>query len=126
MQRGVFGFGMYNGQAEKKKLFKEYWVVDPRELHGTKAKHIEPGIVESMPKELNLNDVDGVAKLLSQVSSYTFMPMGAWPGATCISSRTGASSMRVPSSLVSEGACCSSLTTALPTSITEPNEISRT
>ena len=76
VQRGVFGFGMYNGKAEKKKLFKEYWLVDPRELHGTKAKHIEPGIVESMPKELNLKDVDGAAMLLSQVSSYTFMPMG--------------------------------------------------
>ena len=24
VQRGVFGFGMYNGKAEKKKLFKEY------------------------------------------------------------------------------------------------------
>ncbi|MDA8584253.1 hypothetical protein N9L68_08450, partial [bacterium] len=76
VQRGVFGFGMYNGKTEKKKLFKEYWLVDPRELQGTKAKHIEPGIVESMPKELNLKDVDGAAMLLSQVSSYTFMPMG--------------------------------------------------
>ena len=45
---------MHNGKTEKKKLFKEYWLVNPRELHGTKAKHIEPGIVESMPKELNL------------------------------------------------------------------------
>ena len=76
VQRGVFGSGMYNGKAEKKTLFKEYWIVDPRELHGTRAKHIEPGIVESMPKELNLKDVDGAATLLSQVSSYTFMPMG--------------------------------------------------
>ena len=50
--------------------------MDPRELHGTKANHIEPGIVESMPKELSLKDVDEVAMLLSQVSSYTFMPMG--------------------------------------------------
>ena len=54
----VFGFGMYNGKAEEKKLFKEYWIVDPRELHATKANHIELGVVESMPKELNLNDVD--------------------------------------------------------------------
>ena len=68
---------MHNGKTEKKKkLFKEYWLVDPRELHGTKAKHIEPGVVESMPKELNLKDVDGAAMLLSQVSLYTFMPMG--------------------------------------------------
>ena len=67
---------MHNGKTEKKKLFKEYWLVNPRELHGTKAKHIELGVVESMPKELNLKDVDGAAMLLSQVSLYTFMPMG--------------------------------------------------
>ena len=59
VQRGVFGFGMYNGKAVKKKLFKQYWIVVPKELHGTKANHIEPGVVEWMPKELNLNDVDG-------------------------------------------------------------------
>ena len=64
MQRGVFGFGMHNGKAEKKNMFKEYWRVVPRELHGTKAKHIAPGIVVSMPKELNLKDADGFAKLL--------------------------------------------------------------
>eukprot|EP00959_Pyramimonas_sp_CCMP1952_P252557 5276716-Pyramimonas_sp.AAC.1 len=59
----------------RQKLYQQYWLAQPTEVTGTKARDLLPGVEKGIPAQFNFKDRPQLIDTLSKVSSLTFMPM---------------------------------------------------
>ncbi|CAK0911167.1 unnamed protein product, partial [Prorocentrum cordatum] len=75
VQRSTVNLSLANVNRERGQQYQRYWLAQPVEVCGTKAKDLLPGTKKGIPTQADCQDFDILTNLLGSVSSFAFQPM---------------------------------------------------
>lgn len=74
-QHGFVQFTMHQVDTTRCSSFSNDWLIRPMRVDGTRAEHVMPALLASVPSQFKWTDTSAMKALVASCSSFTFMPL---------------------------------------------------